>query len=67
MPANTPQVNIDKINKEINAAFADPRIRASPRPGRHHPRRFGGRFRRLSLTKPRNGQAVIRAANIKAE
>jgi tripartite-type tricarboxylate transporter receptor subunit TctC len=27
MPANTPQVNVDKINDEINAAFVDPRIK----------------------------------------
>jgi len=27
MPANTPQVNVDKINEEINAAFVDPRIK----------------------------------------
>jgi tripartite-type tricarboxylate transporter receptor subunit TctC len=27
MPANPPQVNVDKINDEINAAFVDPRIK----------------------------------------
>jgi len=27
MPANTPQVNVDKINEEINAAFVHPRIK----------------------------------------
>ena len=68
MPANTPQVNIDKINKEINAAFADPRIKSQLLD-------LGGTilagsaadFAKLIADETEKWGKVIRAANIKAE
>ena len=68
MPANTPQVNIDKINKEINAAFADPRIKGQLLD-------LGGTilagsaadFAKLIADETEKWGKVIRAANIKAE
>jgi tripartite-type tricarboxylate transporter receptor subunit TctC len=68
MPANTPQINIDKINKEINAAFADPRIKSQLLD-------LGGTilagsaadFAKLIADETEKWSKVIRAANIKAE
>jgi len=68
MPANTPQVNIDKINKEINAAFADPRIKSQLLD-------LGGTilagsaadFAKLIADETEKWGKVIRAANIKAQ
>jgi tripartite-type tricarboxylate transporter receptor subunit TctC len=68
MPANTPQVNIDKINKEINAAFADPRIKSKLLD-------LGGTilagsaadFAKFIADETEKWGKVIRAANIKAE
>jgi tripartite-type tricarboxylate transporter receptor subunit TctC len=68
MPANTPQANVDKINKEINAAFADPRIKGQLLD-------LGGTilagsaadFAKLIADETEKWGKVIRAANIKAE
>ena len=67
-PKNTPAEIIDKLNKEINAALADPRIRA----------RFAdlgsavlsgspSDFGKLIADETEKWAKVIRAANIKAE
>jgi tripartite-type tricarboxylate transporter receptor subunit TctC len=67
-PRNTPAEIIDKLNKEINAALADPKIRArladlggTPLPGT--PADFG----RLIADETEKWGKVIRAANIKPE
>jgi len=68
MPANTPQVNVDKINKEINTAFADPRIRGQLLD-------LGGTilagsaadFAKFIADETEKWGKVVRAANIKAE
>jgi tripartite-type tricarboxylate transporter receptor subunit TctC len=68
MPANTPRGNVDKINKEINAAFADPRIKGQLLD-------LGGTilagsaadFTKLIADETEKWGKVIRAANIKAE
>jgi tripartite-type tricarboxylate transporter receptor subunit TctC len=67
-PKNTPAEIIDKLNREVNAALADPRVKA----------RFadlGGmalagspaEFGRLIADETEKWAKVIRAANIKAE
>jgi tripartite-type tricarboxylate transporter receptor subunit TctC len=68
MPANTPRVSVDKINEEINAAFADPRIKGQLLD-------LGGTilagsaadFAKLIADETEKWGKVIRAANIKAE
>jgi tripartite-type tricarboxylate transporter receptor subunit TctC len=68
MPANTPRGNVDKINTEINAAFADPRIKGQLLD-------LGGTilagsaadFTKLVADETEKWGKVIRAANIKAE
>jgi tripartite-type tricarboxylate transporter receptor subunit TctC len=68
MPANTPRGNVDKINKEINAAFADPRIKGQLLD-------LGGTilagsaadFAKLIADETEKWGKVIRAANIKAQ
>ena len=68
MPANTPRVNVDKINEEINAAFADPRIKGQLLD-------LGGTilagsaadFAKLVADETEKWGKVIRAAKIKAE
>jgi tripartite-type tricarboxylate transporter receptor subunit TctC len=68
MPANTPRVNVDKINEEINAAFADPRIKGQLLD-------LGGTilagsaadFAKLIADETEKWGKVIRAAKIKAE
>ena len=68
MPANTPQICVDKINEEINAAFADPRIKSQLLD-------LGGTilagsaadFAKLIVDETEKWGKVIRAANIKAE
>ena len=68
MPANTPQVNVDKINKEINTAFADPRIKGQLLD-------LGGTilagsaadFAKFIADETEKWGKVVRAANIKAE
>jgi tripartite-type tricarboxylate transporter receptor subunit TctC len=68
MPANTPQVIVDKINNEINAAFADPRIKGQLLD-------LGGTilagsaadFAKLIADETEKWGKVIRAANIKAQ
>jgi tripartite-type tricarboxylate transporter receptor subunit TctC len=68
VPKNTPAEIIDRLNKEINAALADPRIKARladlgaiGTPG--SPADFG----RLIAAETDKWGKVIRAANIKAE
>ena len=67
-PRNTPAEIIDRLNKEINAGLADPRIKAriadlggTPLTG--SPAEFG----KLIAEETGKWGKVIRAANIKAE
>ena len=67
-PRNTPAATIDKLNTEINAALADPKIKArfadlggTVLPG------SPGEFGRLIAEETEKWGKVIRAANIKAE
>ena len=68
MPRNTPAVIIDRLNKEINAGLADPKIKgrfadlgATVFPG--SPADFG----KFIAEETEKWGKVIRAANIKAE
>jgi tripartite-type tricarboxylate transporter receptor subunit TctC len=68
MPANTPQANVDKINKEINAAFADPRIKGQLLDlGGTILAGLAADFAKLIADETEKWGKVIRAANIKAE
>jgi tripartite-type tricarboxylate transporter receptor subunit TctC len=66
-PRNTPAEIVDKLNMEINAALADPKIKAllelggTALPG--SPADFG----KLIAAETEKWGKVIRAANIKAE
>jgi tripartite-type tricarboxylate transporter receptor subunit TctC len=67
-PKNTPNEVVDRLNKEVNAALSDPKLKArladlggEPLPG--SPEDFG---RRVADDKEKWAK-VIRAANIKAE
>jgi tripartite-type tricarboxylate transporter receptor subunit TctC len=67
VPKNTPTEIVEKLNKEINAALADPRIKArfadlgaTVIPG--SPANFG----KLIAEETEKWAKVIRAANIKA-
>jgi tripartite-type tricarboxylate transporter receptor subunit TctC len=67
-PKNTPAAIVDKLNKEINAALADPRMKArfadlnfTLFPG--SPAEFG----QFIAEDTEKWRKVIRAANIKAE
>jgi len=67
-PRNTPTENVDKLNREINAALADPKMKArladlggTELPG--SPSDFG----KLIAEETEKWAKVIRAANIKAE
>jgi tripartite-type tricarboxylate transporter receptor subunit TctC len=67
-PKNTPSEIVDRLNKEINAALADPKINArfadlgtTPLPG--SPAEFG----RLIVGETEKWGKVIRAANIRVE
>ena len=67
-PKNTPAEIVDKLNKEINAALADPKIKARLA-------ELGGTvlagspadFGKLIADETEKWAKVIRAANIKAE
>jgi tripartite-type tricarboxylate transporter receptor subunit TctC len=68
VPKNTPIEIVDRLNKEINAALADPKIKArfadlggTPLPGT--PAQFG----KLIADETEKWSKVIRAAGIKAE
>jgi tripartite-type tricarboxylate transporter receptor subunit TctC len=68
IPKNTPAEIIDKLNKEINAALADPKMKARFAD-------FGGTplvgspadFAKLIAEETEKWGKVIRAANLKAE
>ena len=67
-PKNTPTEIVDKLNKEINAALADPKMRArladlggTPLPG------SSADFGKLIADETEKWGKVIRAANIKPE
>jgi tripartite-type tricarboxylate transporter receptor subunit TctC len=67
-PKNTPAEIVEKLNREINAALADPKMKArladlggTPLPG--SPSDFG----RLIADETEKWGKVIRAANIKPE
>jgi tripartite-type tricarboxylate transporter receptor subunit TctC len=67
-PRNTPTNIIDKLNKEINAGIADPKLKArftdlGTTPLRGSPADFG----KLIAEETEKWGKVIRAANIKAE
>ena len=67
-PANTPAEIVNKLNKEINAGLADPKMKARLAD-------FGGTvlagsstdFSKLIAEKTEKWAKVIRAANIKPE
>jgi tripartite-type tricarboxylate transporter receptor subunit TctC len=67
-PKNTPADNVDKLNREINAGLADPKIKARLAD-------LGGEvlalspadFGKLIADETENWGKVIRAANIKAD
>ncbi len=67
-PRNTPAVIIDKLNKEVNAGLADPKIKARVA-------ELGGvvftgsaaDLRRLAADETEKWGKVIRAADIKAD
>ena len=68
VPKNTPAEIIDKLNQEVNAALADPKVKArladlggTPLPG--SPAEFG----KLIAEETEKWAKVIRAANIKAQ
>jgi tripartite-type tricarboxylate transporter receptor subunit TctC len=68
MPANTPRASVDRINKEINAAFADPRIKGQLIDlGGTILAGSAGDFAKLIADETEKWGKVIRAANIKAE
>jgi tripartite-type tricarboxylate transporter receptor subunit TctC len=67
-PKNTPSEIVDRLNNEINAVLADPKIRArfaevggTPLPG------SPADFEKLIADETEKWGKVIRAANIKAE
>ena len=67
-PRNTPAEIVDKLNTEINAALADPKMKArladlggTPLPG--SPANFG----RLIADETEKWAKIVRLANIKAE
>jgi tripartite-type tricarboxylate transporter receptor subunit TctC len=67
-PKNTPAEIVDKLNKEINAALADPKMRAqladlggTPLPG------SSADFGKFVTAETEKWGKVIRAGNIKAE
>jgi tripartite-type tricarboxylate transporter receptor subunit TctC len=67
-PNNTPAELIDKINKEINAGLADPKVKA--RLADLGGTALGGSpadFGKLIADETEKWAKVIRAANIKAE
>ena len=68
-PKNTPAEIVDKLNKEINAALADPKHEGAPRrPWRHGV--FAGSpadFGKFIADETEKWAKVIRTANIKAE
>ena len=67
-PKNTPEVIINNLNKEINAAFADPKIKARFADlGSIALARSPGDFGRFIADETEKWGKVIRAANIKAE
>jgi tripartite-type tricarboxylate transporter receptor subunit TctC len=68
LPRNTPTEIVEKLNKEINAGLADPKIKArfaelggTVLPGSH------ADFRKLIVEETEKWAKVIRAAQIKAE
>ena len=67
-PRNTPTDIIEKLNKEINAALADPKIKARLADLGATP--FGGsptEFGKHIAAETEKWAKVIRSANIKAE
>jgi tripartite-type tricarboxylate transporter receptor subunit TctC len=67
-PANTPNEIIDKLNKEINAALADPKIKARLAGlGGVTLRLSPAEFGKLIADETENWGKVIRAANIKLD
>src|SRR4029450_3405439 len=67
-PRNTPVEIIEKLNKEINAALADPKIKAQLADlGGTTLGGFPGDFGKFIADETEKWGKVIRAANIKAE
>jgi tripartite-type tricarboxylate transporter receptor subunit TctC len=68
VPRNTPAEIVEKLNKEVNAALADPKINAQLA-------KLGGaalalspaEFRKLIADETEKWAKVIRAANLRAE
>jgi tripartite-type tricarboxylate transporter receptor subunit TctC len=66
VPKNTPQGIVDTLNKEINAALADPRMKARPDLGGTVLPLSPSDFGKLIADETDKWGKVIRAANIKA-
>src|SRR5262245_35731363 len=67
-PKNTPSEIVDKLNKEINAAVADPKIKAQLTDlGGTSLTLSPGEFGKLIADNTEKWGKVIRAANIKPE
>ena len=66
-PRRTHPRNIDKLNKEINAALADPKIKARFAEMGSSVARIRRRIRQLIAEETEKWGKVIRAANIKPE
>lgn len=67
-PRNTPEAIIDKLNKEINAALADPNVRARLADLGGSPLVLSpAEFRKFIADDTEKWAKVIRAGNIKPE
>jgi tripartite-type tricarboxylate transporter receptor subunit TctC len=66
-PKNTPAEIVDKLNKEINAALADPRFKARLAEGFLPMSMTAGQFSKFIADDTEKWGKVMRAANIKAQ
>ena len=67
VPRGTPTEIVEKLNKEIDAALADPKLRARLAGLGQCPLRSPADFGKLIADETEKWAKVIRAANIKAE
>jgi tripartite-type tricarboxylate transporter receptor subunit TctC len=67
VPKGTPAEIIDKLNREINTALADPKIKARPDLGGNVLALSPADFGKLIAEETEKWAKVVRAANIKAE
>jgi tripartite-type tricarboxylate transporter receptor subunit TctC len=66
-PKGTPVEIVEKLNKEINAALADPRIKVRLAAGGEPMPMSPGAFGKFIVDETKKWAKVIRAANIKAD